>query len=128
MAREKEKAGIDERDDDGDLKEIEKDGRFKGGLPMCLGQKQHHQNRGAVDAEQETPRRVRQDVGIVEDVVDLDGRRNQQNRQCQSEQAPEQGVNAAGALERNPGAGQSHEAGKNDSDLGQHGAGVPGTE
>jgi hypothetical protein len=60
--------------------------------------------------------------------MDLNSGWNQQNHQTQGEQKPEQGIDAAGAPEGNPGATQSDEAGKNTGGLGQGGPGAADSE
>src|ERR1700686_2064864 len=68
--------------------------------PRGLRKKKHHQDRGAVEAVEQTPGRSRQDGLVEQGVVGLKSGRDKQNHQDGGEQKPEQSGNALCATER----------------------------
>src|SRR6266403_311539 len=118
LRREKEKGGVDEADDNCNLKKIEKDLELYTCASVVLRKKEHHQDRGAVQAVEQAPGRIRQDGLVEQGVVGLEGGGNEQDNLDGGEQKPEQGSNALRATECIPGASECEKANKNENGFG----------
>lgn len=125
---EEEESGVDEADNDCDLKKIEKDLGLHTSAPRGLRKKEHHQDGSAVEAVEEAPGRIRQNGLVEQGVVGVESCRNKQNHQDSGEQKPEQGSNAMGATECIPGASECEKANKNENGFGKTAARPAGSE
>ena len=124
----KEEGGVDEADDDGDLKEIEKDLGLHAGAPMRLRKEEHHQDGSAVEGIEQVLGRVRQDGLVEQGVVGLNDCGNEQDHENDGEQKPEQGDRALGAAESNPGTSDGEKIVQDDNGLGEAATRQAGSE
>src|SRR5205807_6334857 len=87
--RNEKEGGVDEPNGDCDLKKVEKDFRTYCFAAMCLGQEEHHQNRGAIKAIDQSPSRFRHRQSTEYSVMRLNGGGNQQDCDYDGKQEPE---------------------------------------
>ena len=125
---EKEEGGVDEADDDCDLKEIEKYLELHACAAMGLRKEEHHQDGGAIEAIEQTACRFGQQGLGEQGVVGLDRSGNEQDRHDNDEEKPEQGSIPLSAPESDPGAIDGEKTGKDNDGFGKAGSRAAGAE
>ena len=128
LRRREEKGGVDEADDDGDLKKVEKDLELHAGAAVVAGEEEHHEDGGAVEAVEEAPGRIGQEGLAEQGVESMEGGGDEQDQLDGGEEKPKQGGNALGAPECMPGASQCEQAQQNENGFGKTAAGPSGSE